>query len=255
MREGAVAGFGGVGTAALHGDAEAASARRAAAARRGARSGMPGFQAASAGTVAASLRVVNAPGAAGCVAYGIRGAARLTRTFAFRRIAARHLLGNDAGIRAGAAPRADATGDHSMLRRRPLLAAAALSYQDVGTKVAQGLLKPIGAFFGNQDLQWTIMLPFELPGYGSAMTIDLIYWCGVAIIAIFVLGACNTLERLENVGKPPPLRPLLASCRVIPRAALSEISIIGCSLPWVTGTPAGKRRSIRCSFRRASSWP
>lgn len=80
-----------------------------------------------------------------------------------------------------------------------LLAAAALSYQDVGTKVAQGLLKPIGAFFGNQDLQWTIMLPFELPGYGSAMTIDLIYWCGVAIIAIFVLGACNASNLIDGL--------------------------------------------------------
>jgi flagellar L-ring protein FlgH len=30
----------------------------------------------------------------------------------------------------------------------------------------------------------------------------------VAVLALLLLGACNTLERLENVGKPPPLRPI-----------------------------------------------
>jgi UDP-GlcNAc:undecaprenyl-phosphate GlcNAc-1-phosphate transferase len=80
-----------------------------------------------------------------------------------------------------------------------LLAAAALSYQDIGTKVAAGLLHPIGAFFGNQDLRFSIPLPFELPGYGSSLTVDLIYWTGVIIIAVFVLGACNASNLVDGL--------------------------------------------------------
>lgn len=35
-------------------------------------------------------------------------------------------------------------------------------------------------------------------------------WCSKLppVLALLLLGACNTLERLENVGKPPPLRPI-----------------------------------------------
>lgn len=80
-----------------------------------------------------------------------------------------------------------------------LLAAAALSYQDIGTKVATGLLRPIGEFFGNQDLAWRLQLPFEIPGYGSFVTFDLIYWTGVILIAVFVLGACNASNLIDGL--------------------------------------------------------
>lgn len=80
-----------------------------------------------------------------------------------------------------------------------LLAAAALAYQDIGTKVAAGVLQPIGSLIGNQDLTWTFQLPVELPMFGSSVRIDFIYWTGVAIIAIFVLGACNASNLIDGL--------------------------------------------------------
>ncbi|MDX2114158.1 MAG: MraY family glycosyltransferase [Planctomycetota bacterium] len=80
-----------------------------------------------------------------------------------------------------------------------LLAAAALAYEDVGTKVAAGLLQPIGALLGNQDLQYTFSLPVSLPLFGSVIHLDLIYWTGVAIIAMFVLGACNASNLIDGL--------------------------------------------------------
>jgi UDP-GlcNAc:undecaprenyl-phosphate GlcNAc-1-phosphate transferase len=80
-----------------------------------------------------------------------------------------------------------------------LLAAAALAYQDVGTKVAAGLLTPIGAFFGNSSLVFTFTLPFDVSGVGTSLTIDVIYWCGVVIIALFVLGACNASNLIDGL--------------------------------------------------------
>lgn len=80
-----------------------------------------------------------------------------------------------------------------------LLAAAALAYQDVGTKVAAGLLKPIGAVLGNQNLVYTIPLPGSLPLLGGHIEFDVIYWTGVVIIAVFVLGACNASNLIDGL--------------------------------------------------------
>lgn len=80
-----------------------------------------------------------------------------------------------------------------------LLAAAALAYQDIGTKVAAGILEPIGGLIGNTALSWTIPLPVTVPMLGSTVELDLIYWTGVAIIAIFVLGACNASNLIDGL--------------------------------------------------------
>lgn len=80
-----------------------------------------------------------------------------------------------------------------------LLAAAALAYQDIGTKVAAGILEPIGSLIGNSSLSWTLALPVTIPMVGSNIQIDLIYWAGVAIIAIFVLGACNASNLIDGL--------------------------------------------------------
>ncbi len=81
-----------------------------------------------------------------------------------------------------------------------LVAAAALALGNVGTNVAAGVLKPtLGRLLHNEDLIYQIPLPMELPGYGSQLELDLIYWSGTAIIAIFVLGACNASNFIDGL--------------------------------------------------------
>lgn len=84
-----------------------------------------------------------------------------------------------------------------------LLAAAALAMEDVGTKVAAQVLKPtLGAWLGNEQLQYAIHLPFSIPLQNpptNVLVIDIIYWVGVAIIALFVLGACNASNLIDGL--------------------------------------------------------
>ena len=81
-----------------------------------------------------------------------------------------------------------------------LLAAAALALDDVGVKVAQGVLAPIGRALGNEALTWHVPLPFTLPLLPSGeITIDAIYWAGTAIIAVFVLGGCNASNLIDGL--------------------------------------------------------
>ncbi len=106
-----------------------------------------------------------------------------------------------------------------------LLAAAALAMQDIGTKVAAGVLKPIGSLFGNQDMVFHIPLPdwvpFSLgpPTLGPNIEIDIIYWTGVAIIALFVLGACNASNLVDG------LDGLLSGVTAISAAGLLVIAL------------------------------
>jgi UDP-GlcNAc:undecaprenyl-phosphate GlcNAc-1-phosphate transferase len=79
-----------------------------------------------------------------------------------------------------------------------LLAAAALALDNVGVRVAQGVLAPIGRFVGNESLTWHIPLDF-IGAPSGHLTIDLIYWAGTAIIAIFVLGACNASNLIDGL--------------------------------------------------------
>jgi UDP-GlcNAc:undecaprenyl-phosphate/decaprenyl-phosphate GlcNAc-1-phosphate transferase len=81
-----------------------------------------------------------------------------------------------------------------------LVAAAALALGNVGINVAAGVLVPtLGRLFHNPDLIYQIPLPFDIPGFGSSVQLDLIYWSGTAIIAIFVLGACNASNFLDGL--------------------------------------------------------
>jgi UDP-GlcNAc:undecaprenyl-phosphate GlcNAc-1-phosphate transferase len=81
-----------------------------------------------------------------------------------------------------------------------LLAAAALAYSDIGVKLAQQVLSPIGGFvFNNPTLVFKIPLGFEVPLIGSGITIDVIYWSGTALIALFVLGACNASNLIDGL--------------------------------------------------------
>jgi UDP-GlcNAc:undecaprenyl-phosphate GlcNAc-1-phosphate transferase len=76
-----------------------------------------------------------------------------------------------------------------------LFAAAALAADDVGVKLAQGVLGPVGQWlFKNPALTWEV----PLPGSGH-LHLDLIYWAGTAIIAVFVLGACNASNLIDGL--------------------------------------------------------
>lgn len=79
-----------------------------------------------------------------------------------------------------------------------LLAAAMLAIQDVGVRVAANVLGPVGALFGNPELTFHIPLPLSILGADS-ITLDLIYWTGTAIIAVFVLGACNASNLIDGL--------------------------------------------------------
>lgn len=93
----------------------------------------------------------------------------------------------------GVAPRVKVGGQ--------LIAAAALAMEDVGTKVAQGVLGPtIGTWLNNRDLMWVINLPFEIPFVAeSQIEVSLVYWIGTIIIALFVLGACNASNLIDGL--------------------------------------------------------
>jgi UDP-GlcNAc:undecaprenyl-phosphate GlcNAc-1-phosphate transferase len=81
-----------------------------------------------------------------------------------------------------------------------LFAAAALALNNVGVEVAKGFLVPIGAAFGRTDLTYHIMIPDMIPLFaGEVITVDIIYWTGTAIIAIFILGACNASNLIDGL--------------------------------------------------------
>ncbi len=82
-----------------------------------------------------------------------------------------------------------------------LLAAAALAIDDVGVRVAGGIMKPIGTIFGDPNLVYNIPMPFEIPLLAptGSIHIDLVYWTGTAVIALFVLGACNASNLIDGL--------------------------------------------------------
>ncbi|TVQ63924.1 MAG: undecaprenyl/decaprenyl-phosphate alpha-N-acetylglucosaminyl 1-phosphate transferase [Phycisphaerales bacterium] len=80
-----------------------------------------------------------------------------------------------------------------------LLTAALLAYDDIGVKVAAGLLRPLGAAIGNESMVYGLNLPVPIPMIGDHLQIDVIYWAGTAIIAIFVLGACNASNLIDGL--------------------------------------------------------
>ena len=72
-----------------------------------------------------------------------------------------------------------------------LVAAAALAIENVGVNVAAGVL---GVMFGGSE-----NLIFHIPVPWGVMTFDLIYWTGTALIAVFVLGGCNSANLIDGL--------------------------------------------------------
>ena len=75
-----------------------------------------------------------------------------------------------------------------------LVAAAALAIENVGVRVAAGLVEPfadlLDPLLGTEHLVYT-----ALPTPWG----DLVYWMGTALIAIFVLGGCNAANLLDGL--------------------------------------------------------
>lgn len=119
-----------------------------------------------------------------------------------------------------------------------LLAAAALAYGDIGVKVAQGVLSPtIGKLLHNHDLFYSIPLGFEAPFLGSVIEIDIIYWTGTAVIAVFVLGACNASNLIDG------LDGLLSGVTGIATIGLLAIAIL---MSFADPGPRDAQRIILC---------
>lgn len=72
-----------------------------------------------------------------------------------------------------------------------LVAAAALAIENVGVNVAKGVLDPL---FGAENLVFAMNVPLL-----GETHIDMVYWTGTAIIAIFVLGGCNSANLIDGL--------------------------------------------------------
>lgn len=118
-----------------------------------------------------------------------------------------------------------------------LFAAAALAYQDVGVKLAAGLLAPVGQWIGNPGLAWNVPLPVSVPLIGSDLTIDVIYWAGTAVIAIFVLGACNASNLIDG------LDGLLTGTTAI---AVAGLLVVALALAVADDGPRDAQRIVLC---------
>lgn len=124
-----------------------------------------------------------------------------------------------------------------------LFAAAALAYEDVGVKLAAGIMLPVAEWFaiptielheGAETLGFFIPLPTTIAG-ADAIPVDVLYWVGTGIIAIFVLGACNASNLIDG------LDGLLSGTTAI---CVAGLIIIGASLAAVDDGPRDASRLI-----------
>ncbi len=126
-----------------------------------------------------------------------------------------------------------------------LFAAAALAYDNVGVQVAKGILSPtLGKWLDNPDLSFFLptgiaipLLTQTLPTGDPGIPIDVIYWTGTAIIAVFVLGACNASNLIDG------LDGLLSGTTAICAAALL---IVALTLAVLDDGPRDASRVILC---------
>lgn len=100
-----------------------------------------------------------------------------------------------------------------------LVAAAALAIEEVGVRVAAGVLNPI---FGEE------FLFFDIPTPVGPIPVDIVYWVGTALIAIFVLGGCNATNLIDG------LDGLLSGVVAIVAIGLLLISLLMFSAPGFT---------------------
>lgn len=126
-----------------------------------------------------------------------------------------------------------------------LLAAAALAMEDVGVKVAAGLLSPLGRLVGNERLIYSTQVDVPLwladiapfLGAGVHLQLDVMYWTGTAIIAIFILGACNASNLIDGLD---------GLCSGVTAIAAAGLTIIALSLALSQDGPLDSARIVLC---------
>jgi len=125
-----------------------------------------------------------------------------------------------------------------------LIAAAALAVDNVGVKLASGILVPIAKSLGAETTLYegvqTILLRIPLPGSimgADSVPIDLIYWIGTALIAISVLGLCNASNLIDG------LDGLLSGTNAISAAGLLVIAL---ALALTDDGPRDSQRIVLC---------
>lgn len=126
-----------------------------------------------------------------------------------------------------------------------LFAAAALAVDNVGVKLAAGLLMPIAQNLGipitelpdhTKSVLLQIPIPFEIAG-AHAIPIDIIYWVGTAIIAVAVLGLCNASNLIDG------LDGLLSGTTAI---AATGLLVVALGLALIDDGPRDAQRIILC---------
>jgi len=125
-----------------------------------------------------------------------------------------------------------------------LLAAAALAADDVGVKVAAGVLLPLAKSLhlptemhaGFETVMLHVPLPVGIAGM-TTIPIDLVYWAGTAIIGLFVIGACNASNLIDG------LDGLLSGVTGIANAGLLVIALF---LAVADDGPRDAQRVVLC---------
>jgi UDP-GlcNAc:undecaprenyl-phosphate/decaprenyl-phosphate GlcNAc-1-phosphate transferase len=119
-----------------------------------------------------------------------------------------------------------------------LIAAAALAYENVGVRVANGLLGPLANALGFENgLRFDIPLPLEIPGIGASIPLDVVYWTGTAIIAVFVLGACNASNLIDGLD---------GLCTGVHAIAAAGLLVVALTLAMRDDGPRDAQRIILC---------
>jgi UDP-GlcNAc:undecaprenyl-phosphate GlcNAc-1-phosphate transferase len=120
-----------------------------------------------------------------------------------------------------------------------LVAAAALALDDVGVKVASGALMPIARALDLpiMTIDGAATFGFVIPIGGVGIPVDIVYWAGAAIIAVFVLGACNASNLIDG------LDGLVSGTTAITTAGLL---IVALSLAAVDDGPRDGQRIVLC---------
>ncbi|MDY7108208.1 MAG: MraY family glycosyltransferase [Planctomycetota bacterium] len=77
-----------------------------------------------------------------------------------------------------------------------LVAAAALAIEDVGVRVAEGLLNPVVLQVMGESGPGVVLL--SIGGF-DLLSGHVFYWTGTALIAVFVLGGCNAANLLDGL--------------------------------------------------------